>query len=174
MLVVIGAAATVIQTIVVVLGVRFAVASLRQNEASRNLEVIKALLDGMSSPEGYVERYAIFDRGAVRPEELSREDYLLYLRVCDQFQRICFLARQESMSGDYLVRMFGATLVSLWGCVEGFAGDVRTRRGLTNFAADLEWFANRAADYRRRRFPGEILRPGLDPPAPDPAEPSQQ
>lgn len=145
MLVVIGAAATVVQTLVVVLGIRFAVASLRQNETSRNLEAIKALLDGMSAPEGYAERYAILDRGTVRPEELSREDYLLYLRTCDQFQRVCFLARQEFMSGDYLVRMFSATLVSLWGCVEEFARDVRTRRGLSNFAEDFGWFANRAA-----------------------------
>lgn len=161
MLDVISAAAAVVQTVVVVLGVRYAVTSLRQNEQARNLEIIKTMLDAMSSPAGYVERYAILERGTVHPEGLTREDYLLYLRTCEQFQRICSLARHEPLT---VVRMFSATLVSIWGCVELFVLDVRARRGLTNFAEDFEWFAERAGAYRRQRFPGEMLRLGLDPP----------
>ena len=168
LIVLIGIVATVVQTVVVLLGVRFAITSLRQNEASRNLEAIKALIDGLSSPEGYVERYAILDRGNVNPAELSREDQLLYMRVCDQFQRISFLARQEFMSGDYLIRMFSATLVSLWGCVEEFVTHVRTQKGLSNFAVDFEWFASESASYRRQHFPGEVLRLAIGP------APSQQ
>jgi hypothetical protein len=159
----ISVVATVVQTIVVLLGVRFAIASLRQNEASRNLEVIKALIDGLSSPDGYAERYAILDRGKVNPAGLSREDHLLYLRVCDQFQRISFLARQEFMSGDYLIRMFSATMVSIWGCVEEFVGYMRTEKGLSNFAVDFEWFAGESALYRRQHFPGEVLRLAIGP-----------
>jgi hypothetical protein len=161
---VISVVATVIQTVTVLLGVRFAITSLRQNEASRNLDVIKALIDSLSSPEGYAERYAILDRGKVNPAGLSREDHLLYLRVCDQFQRISFLARQEFMSGDYLIRMFSATLVSIWGCVEEFVSYMRTQKGLSNFAVDFEWFASESASYRRQHFPGEVLRLALGQP----------
>jgi hypothetical protein len=157
LIVLISVVATVVQTIVVLLGVRFAITSLRQSEASRNLEVIKALIDSLSSPEGYAERYAILDRGKVNPAVLSREDHLLYLRVCDHFQRISFLARQEFMSGDYLIRMFSATLVSIWGCVEEFVNYMRTQKGLSNFAVDFEWFASESASYRRKHFPGEAL-----------------
>lgn len=163
MLVLIGAVATIIQTVVVILGVRFAVTSLRQSEASRNLDVIKSLIEGLSSPQGYAERYAILDRGKVAPGELSREDYLLYLRTCDQFQRIGFLARQEFMSGDYLIRMFSATLVSLWTCMEDFVRFVRNEKGLSTFAVDFEWFAAESASYRHQRFPGEVLRLAINP-----------
>lgn len=160
---VITVVATVVQTIVVVLGVRFAIISLRQGEASRNLEVIKGLIEGLSSPEGYAERYAILDRGKVDPASLSREDHLMYLRVCDQFQRISFLAGQDFMSGGYLIRMFSATLVSIWECVEDFVSYMRIQKGLSNFAVDFELFAGEAANYRREHFPGEVLRLALSP-----------
>jgi hypothetical protein len=131
-------------------------------------------MDSLSSPEGYAERYAILDRGKVDPVELSRGDHLLYLRVCDQFQRISFLARQEFMSGDYLIRMFSATLVSLWECVEEFVGYMRTQKGLSNFAIDFEWFASESASYRRQHFPGEVLRLAARRASPDPEQPDRQ
>jgi hypothetical protein len=170
--------ATVVQTVVVVFGIGFAIVQLRQVRSARNLDTIQTVFEGFATTQAYKERWSILTAGTVRVDETDEEHFLLCMRTSDYFQRVGFLASHGFVDVAYVLRMYSGTILSLWQCLRPFVEYMRTTKGLSNYSYEFERLAKLAEAYRRTTFRGETIAfaasgtPASSAPAPTDAAPT--
>ena len=150
-------AATIIQAVIIVLGILFAVVQLRQVSMARNLETMKILFDGFDELSSYAQRKAILDTGPVDLATASEQDLLLYAQQADLFHSLGFYSRNRFVSRRYLLELYSGGIISMWQCLEPFVQYMRTEKGVSNYSHDFETLAAAARVYRAKKFPSENL-----------------
>jgi hypothetical protein len=157
--------ATLLQTLVVVAGVWFAVSQIRQSTQARELESLVAIFDRMRAPE----RGASIEHLLTLPPTLgdwTDEDLAVAASEHQDFEQLGFLVRHRFLREQLIMEMYSLLIIDAWRALEPFERSERDRMGAPGFGRSFERLASRATKYRLDRglrVDGRVSRRALRP-----------
>lgn len=142
--------ATVLQTVVVIAGVWFAVSQIRQSTQARELESLVAIFDRMRAPE----RGASIEHLLTLPPAISEwadADLAVADSEHQDFEQLGFLVRHRFLREQLIMEMYSLLIIDAWRALESFERAERDRMGAPGFGRSFERLAIRATKYRLDR-----------------------
>jgi hypothetical protein len=120
---------SLIQTVVIVLTIGFAILEIKQLRRSHKLEVFVKLFDELSSPVARKNRVFIYSLKNKKPSELTTDDFLVIDEVLSSLDRAWILVQHKQIDEKFLYDVYGVIFLKIWSVVEPIVIHERKRRG---------------------------------------------
>ncbi|KYC43250.1 hypothetical protein WA1_14250 [Scytonema hofmannii PCC 7110] len=125
----ISAISSLIQTVVIIITVIFAVLQVRQTNRSHKLDVSIRLFDELSSPNSRKNRTFIYSLKGREPSQLTTEDFLIIDEVLSSLDRVWILIQNGQVDNEFVYDIYGEMFLKLWGVLHPTVIHERGRRG---------------------------------------------
>ena len=125
----ISAISSLIQTVVIIITVIFAVWQIRQTNRSHKLDVFIRLFDELSSPSSRKNRAFIYSLKGRDPSHLTTEEFLSIDEVLSSLDRVWILIQNGQLEKEFVYDTYGEIFLKLWGVLQPIVLHERGRRG---------------------------------------------
>lgn len=125
----ISAISSLIQTIVIIVTVGFAIFQIRQTNQSHKLEVSIRLFDELSSPSSRKNRAFIYSLKGKDLSQLTTEELLIVDEVLSSLDRAWILIENKQIDSKFVYETYGEIFLKVWGVTQPMVTHERKRRG---------------------------------------------
>ena len=125
----ISAISSLVQTIVIIVTVGFAILQIRQANQSHKLDVSVRLFDELSSPSIRKNRAFIYSLKGKDPSQLTTEELLIVDGVLSSLDRAWILIENKQIDSKFVYETYGEIFLKIWGVTQLIVMHERKRRG---------------------------------------------
>lgn len=125
----ISAISSLIQTIVIIVTVGFAIWQIRQTNQSHKLDVSIRLFDELSSPSSRKNRAFIYSLKSKDSSQLTTEELLIVDEVLSSLDRAWILIENKQIDSKFVYETYGEIFLKIWVVTQPIVMQERKRRG---------------------------------------------
>ncbi len=125
----ISAISSLVQTIVIIVTVGFAILQIKQTNQSHKLDVSIRLFDELSSPSSRKNRAFIYSLKNKDPSQLTTEEILIVDEVLSSLDRAWILVENKQIDSKFVYETYGEIFLKIWGVTQPIVMHERNRRG---------------------------------------------
>ena len=125
----ISAISALVQTIVIIVTVGFAILQIRQTNQSHRLDVSIRLFDELSSPTSRKNRAFIYSLKSKDPTQLTTEELLIVDEVLSSLDRAWILIENKQIGSKFVYETYGEIFLKIWVITQPIVMHERKRRG---------------------------------------------